>query len=174
MVKRSVQFTKACVFVVPLQKNENKELHDSKRKNNHRDSINSSLKFYHHPNNTVFYTGVQFANLCRETKGREVRSEYDSQLHEPVSGEPRANSMNRLFPYEARTFCIFNECVARVQTVLALSSFRAEPRCVFSIVSLFETRSGIIDDRSTLVPTFLVFLISFSFYRSLLLSLLLV
>lgn len=87
-------------------------------------------------------------------------------LHEFVSGEPRANSMNRLFPYEARTFCIYNKRVARVQTVARsfLVSSQTSLR-VLSIVSTFRTRSGIIDDRSTLLPIRPHFFFFFPYFR---------
>ena len=92
--------------------------------------------------------------FCETPLTRRKRASSDSQRCTSfVSGEPRANSMNRLFPYEARTFCIYNKRVARVQTVARsfLVSSQTSLR-VLSIVSTFRTRSGIIDDRSTLLP----------------------
>ena len=97
--------------------------------------------------------------FCETPWRRAIHSEF------VVSAEPRANSMNRLFPYEARTFCIFNERVARVQTVA--SSFLVSSQTslrVLSIVSTFRTRSGIIDDRSTLLPIRPRFFLSFFFF----------
>ena len=97
--------------------------------------------------------------FCETPWRRAIHSEF------VVSAEPRANSMNRLFPYEARTFCIFNERIARVQTVA--SSFLVSSQTslrVLSIVSTFRTRSGIIDDRSTLLPIRPRFFLSFFFF----------
>lgn len=51
--------------------------------------------------------------------------------------------------YDARTFCIFNELVAPVQAATPLLHSNRSKR-VFLIVSLFATRTDIIDDESTL------------------------
>lgn len=106
--------------------------------------------------------------FLRNSVVRRKRASSDSQhCTEFVSAEPRANSMNRLFPYEARTFCIFNERVARVQTVAHsfLVSSQTSLR-VLSIISTFRTRSGIIDDRSTFLPIRPRFFFFFSFFRT--------
>ena len=147
------------------REDENKELSRFEKEQPKRERAEiSPLKFHRHPafkQYTVFYTVVNGGGVCCENVRRETeRQRGDSQSREPVSAKPRANSMNRLFPYEARTFCIFDERVARVQTRVPGSFLVSCPGLarVFSIVPPFGTRSGIIDDRSTpraaIVPRF--------------------
>lgn len=139
--------------------------HDSKKSNQReRESRNftseipppSGIQTIHR----FLYGGERRWSLLRNVRRETERQRGDSQSREPVSAKPRANSMNRLFPYEARTFCIFDERVARVQTRVPGSFLVSCPGLarVFSIVPPFGTRSGIIDDRSTpraaIVPRF--------------------
>ena len=140
--------------------------HDSKKSNQgerereRERAENSSLKFHRHParsNNTTF--SIRWWTVCCETFVAKPKGDSHSRAspYQPSHVQIRWTVCFRMKP---RTFCIFDERVARVQTESsALSSFHVPCLVrVFSIVPPFGTRSGIIDDRSTpraaIVPRF--------------------